>query len=372
MAKKNNRFEKSKSLGQQNEERLMNWVGYWRKNPHKFASDYLGFELYLFQRVLLYMMSKSNWFMYIATRGQGKSFIVAIFCIVQSILYPNTNIIIGSGTKNQAGLIITEKVMYLYNNYAAVRAEIGDIKNISTSMNKPECAFLNGSKIMALVANDNSRGYRGNIMILDEFRLIKKDVVEQVFKPMLNVPRLPPFMNKPEYKDFPRERNKQIYISSAWFRSHWIWDEFNQFLKGFLQAKDYFVLSLPWQLSVHHKLAFIEDINEARTSNSFDELGFQMEYDALFPDSNDRSYFSLDAINECRTLSRTFRPPTTIEYLENKSKSRSSQKNLSNIPRIDFENEKRIIALDVALMGSQFLPRIIEIWYRKLRKIGRG
>ena len=61
--------------------------------------------------------------------------------------------------------------MHLYNNYAAVRYEIEDI---STSVNEPRCKFKNGSEIVALVANDNSRGYRGNIMILDEFRLINQ------------------------------------------------------------------------------------------------------------------------------------------------------------------------------------------------------
>lgn len=341
--------DKVNDLQKEREKNLMTWVSYWRENPHKCASDYFQFELYLFQKVLLYMMNKSNWFMYIATRGQGKSYIVALFCVIRCFLYPNTRIVIGSGTKNQAGLIITQKIMHLYNNYAAVKYEIEDI---STSVNEPRCKFKNGSEIVALVANDNSRGYRGNIMILDEFRLIKKETVEQVFKPMLNVPRIPPFMAKPEYKDYPRERNKQIYISSAWFRSHWIWEEFNKFLEGLIRGKDYFVLSLPWQLSIHHKLAFIEDINEARSSSNFDELGFQMEYDALFPDSSDRSYFSLDSINECRVLNRTFKPPTTVEYLENKNKSRSNQRPLSNMTRVDFENEKRIIALDVALMGG--------------------
>lgn len=47
----------------------MEWVGYWRRNPHLFVRDYLGIKLYLYQKILIYMMSKYDNFMYIAARG---------------------------------------------------------------------------------------------------------------------------------------------------------------------------------------------------------------------------------------------------------------------------------------------------------------
>ncbi|MBO1087256.1 terminase [Enterococcus mundtii] len=242
--------------------------------------------------------------------------------------------------------------MFLYNNYPAVRAEIGDIKNIGTNINKPECKFLNGSKIQAVPSTDNARGYRCNILILDEFRMIDKEVVDKVFKPMLNVMRQPPYLAKPEYKGYPEEENKQIYISSAWYKSHWIWGEFKRFLNGFLDHKDYFVLSIPWQLSVYHRLLDLKQVSEERDSDDFDEIGFQMEYEALFPSENDRGYFNLETILKARTLNRTFMPPTAMDFIENKNKSRTNQRNLSNMPRKNLDTERRIIALDIALMGG--------------------
>ncbi|MEY8736431.1 hypothetical protein AB9M75_04070 [Lactobacillus sp. AN1001] len=48
----------------------MEWVGYWRKNPHIFAEEHLGIKgLFLYQKILLYMMNKYDFFMYIAARG---------------------------------------------------------------------------------------------------------------------------------------------------------------------------------------------------------------------------------------------------------------------------------------------------------------
>ena len=51
----------------------MNWVAYWRKNPHRFAKEYLEMSLFLYQKILIFMIERADNFMYIASRGQGKS-----------------------------------------------------------------------------------------------------------------------------------------------------------------------------------------------------------------------------------------------------------------------------------------------------------
>ena len=43
------------------------WVGYWRANPHRFITDYLGLMLYDFQKVLIYMMFMYPRFIFIAS-----------------------------------------------------------------------------------------------------------------------------------------------------------------------------------------------------------------------------------------------------------------------------------------------------------------
>lgn len=64
-----NKKKPSKNYFEKREENLMEWVGYWRRNPHLFVRDYLGIKLYLYQKILIYMMSKYDNFMYIAARG---------------------------------------------------------------------------------------------------------------------------------------------------------------------------------------------------------------------------------------------------------------------------------------------------------------
>lgn len=326
----------------------MNWVGYWRKNPHKFAKDFVGMQLFLYQKLLLYMMNVSNVFMYIAARGAGKSYLIAVYCVIRAILYPGTLVVIASGTKKQASLIISEKIVNLYNSYEAVRAEIGDIRNIKTGANESSVTFKNGSKITAVTSSDGSRGYRGNILILDEFRIIPRDIVQDVLLPFLNVMRQPPYLLKPEYRNHPKEQNKTIYISSAWYKSHWSWDSFKEVLNDMMDGKKAFTTATTYALSVFEGLLDPEQARNDR--DKYDRSKWDMEYEALFVGENDNSYFKLKEINDNRTIAKAFVPPTHEEVIENNAKPRP--KNLSNIPRKDTDSEIRIVALDVALMGG--------------------
>lgn len=285
---------------------------------------------------------------------QGKSYIIALYCIIRCILYPGTKIAVASGTRGQAAKIITEKVVSFYNDYPAIRFEIGDKrKNIKDGLNDTHVDFENGSKIMAVTSNDNSRGIRCNILIVDEFRMVKKEIVDKVLTPMLNVARQPGFSTRPEYQGRKLEANKEIYISSAWYKSHWIWDAFKKYTKNMIKGnRDYFVATLPYQLSVFHGLLDQRRVDNEKTSEGFDKAGFDMEYEALFVGENDKAYFKLKPLNKCRTLTRTFRPPTNEEFIENEALSKP--KNLSNFPRGNHrdKDEYRLVALDVALMGG--------------------
>ena len=58
------------------------WCGYYRSNPHRFAKDVLNLDLKTFQKILLVMMNWSNSVSFIASRGLGKSYLSAIFCVI--------------------------------------------------------------------------------------------------------------------------------------------------------------------------------------------------------------------------------------------------------------------------------------------------
>lgn len=47
-------------------------ASFYRANPQRFVKEYLGINLKLFQQLLIYAMMHNHYFMYLASRGQGK------------------------------------------------------------------------------------------------------------------------------------------------------------------------------------------------------------------------------------------------------------------------------------------------------------
>lgn len=64
------------------------WTAYYRANPVRFLIDYFGMEwIRPFQQVMITFMFRFTYFMTIASRGMGKSMIVAAFfmCVLYSL-----------------------------------------------------------------------------------------------------------------------------------------------------------------------------------------------------------------------------------------------------------------------------------------------
>lgn len=49
--------------------RIANLAAFYRANPHRYVQDFLHLHLKLFQKLLIFMMNVSDYFMFIACRG---------------------------------------------------------------------------------------------------------------------------------------------------------------------------------------------------------------------------------------------------------------------------------------------------------------
>ena len=128
-------------------------ISMWREYPFKFVTEYLGFELKPFQCVLLYQMAHNYNFCFIASRGIGKTFLTAIYCIWRCICYPESKVVVAAGVKSQAFEVIS-KIRDRYNDCAMLKEEIYEI---SESQNNPLIKFKKGSTIITVASNDNAR-----------------------------------------------------------------------------------------------------------------------------------------------------------------------------------------------------------------------
>ncbi|GLO66144.1 terminase large subunit domain-containing protein [Oceanobacillus kimchii] len=323
-------------------ERLMNGIGVWasfyRANPHRFVQEYLGIYLKLFQVILIYMMNHNHYFMYIASRGQGKTFLTAIYCCVRAILFPGTKIIIASGTKGQSREVI-EKIDDMRKESPNLEREILDLK---TSTNDPKVEFHNGSWIKIVASNDGARSKRANLLIVDEFRMVDLSVINKVLRKFLTAPRNPRYLNKEEYKDL-QERNKEIYLSSAWFTSHWSWDKLKAFYKSMIKGREYFIAGLPYQLAIKEGLLMREAVEDEMSESDFDEIGFYMEMEAMFFGESEKAFFKFDDLQKQRRLPIALYPKTEYGLLRDKSFKYAEKK----------PDEIRLISCDIAAMGGK-------------------
>ena len=177
---------------------------------------------------------------------------------------------------------------------------------------------------------------------MDEIRLIDKDTVNKVLRTFLNGVRTPKYMAMPEYRNYPQEENKEIYISSAYYKNNWMWDSFKSFKNSMLEGKDYFCCTVDYRLPMFHGLLSRKRIEQIKSEDDFDPISFYMEYETLFFGQNENAFFELEDLNKARSIKTTFSPIKNSEYEEKKNKRKEKKRN----------GEIRIIGVDVALMGG--------------------
>lgn len=333
--------KENQSKNERMRRQMKKWTSFYRLNIHRFVGHYFGIELFFFQKILLFFMNLNTFVMIVAARGLSKSFMISIFACSRCVLYPNTKVIIASGVKKQAKLIITEKIEKELMQYPNLAREI---KQVKSSSNDATVIFHNGSTIEAVTSSENSRGYRGNILILEEFRMIDEGILNTVLKPFLNVYRQPPYLKNEKYKHL-AEENIELYISSAWYTSHWMWKSMQSARDLMLKGKDVSIFALDYLTSLHHGLLSKKRIQKERESSDFDELSFTMEYENLMYGQNENAIFKLEDITKNRKLKNPFYPIKNIDYVSTKNSRKKDKDKLR-------DGEIRIIGVDVALMGG--------------------
>ena len=167
-------------------------------------------------------MMCNNYFMYLASRGQGKTYLTALFCVVRCILFPKTKICVASATRPQANEVLLKITDDFMKNYGWGSDNLRrEITLASVGANKAVIEFANGSWIRVVTASDSGRGARANILIVDEFRMVDLDTINTVLRRFLTAPRQPNYLNNPKYAHL-LERNKELYMSSAWLEINFI------------------------------------------------------------------------------------------------------------------------------------------------------
>ena len=153
------------------------------KDPKYFywtAKTLLNIELLPEQVVVLRELWSKAFPMYIASRGFGKSFLLAVYCTLRCALSPGTKIVI-VGSAFRQSKVIFEYMDTIWRNAPLLQSICSD--NSGPRRDVDRCQMkINESWAMAVPLGDGSkiRGLRAHTIIADEFNSIPVDIYETV------------------------------------------------------------------------------------------------------------------------------------------------------------------------------------------------
>lgn len=325
------------TLEGERKEHYKKWITFFRRNPVRFIETYFNIPLYPYQILWIWIMQKSNLGYIVASRGAAKTFIIAIWALTLCVLYPGIQVITASKTLKQGGLILG-KIKDLMNKYPNVAREI---ESITMNSNGYECTFHCGSTIKAVPSSENARGNRCNYLIIEESRLVSKEVLEQVLKPFL-FSRAAPYRLKAPYKNDPLLKEEGIitYITSAGYKAEYWYSYVKACIKRMISGDTTAnFLAFDYLITSYHNIKTDEMLKNEMADN--DALTVQMEYLNIPSGISGKSYYKLSYFP--RVIKKAFYPQRLETF--------NQKKNPYDIPRM--EDEIRFLSVDVATRSGK-------------------
>lgn len=359
---------------------------FMRQNLRFTVELLTGQKLYPFQEVILKGMLNRNFNLSVFSRGIGKTYLAGVFCYLQCIFEPNSKIIVAGPTFRTARFILSSIRDLLQNKEAQMLAQV-----------MGRCAFLpdewkfsiNGGSIIAVPLTEKLRGYRANILVLDEMLLLPPTIINEVLMPFLVSPQdqaerktvreredrlIAEGQMKEEDRKVFRNKAKMIALSSASYTFQNLYTTYVDWRSKIEDPKivteaSYFVSQLSWDAVPETMVD--KNIVEAGRSNVGSTASFQREYGAQFTDGSD-SYFSMRKMLK-QTLADGEEPSIQLRGDPNKKYILGIDPNLSNSENADDfamcllelgdEKQDAVIVHSYAEAGVDMAQNIKYLYY---------
>lgn len=254
----------------------------------------------------------------------------------------SSKIVLGSATRGQSKLIISEKIKNeLMNMSPTLCKEIRDIKD---SANESIVYFKNGSTIKVFTANEFARGLRSTDAVREEFRQIDKNIDDSVISPFQTI-RQAPYMIDPFYASIEdlKEDPIDIYISSSWFDDgHWMWDIVDQAYNDMLDNGSSAMLAFDESITLKHNIRTQRQMQQEKKKQ--DPITWQIEFLNLKIRNNASAFFTYSMLTDNQVLRQIF-------YPRNHKDVKFHKKNKYTIPKQD--GEIRVVSCDIAFVEGK-------------------
>jgi hypothetical protein len=151
------------------------------------TKDGFPLELMPFQSVMLDMLWTRKFPMVIASRGAGKTFMLALYSLLKALLIPGSKVVIVGAGFRQAKLVF-KYIEDLYNASPLIQEAVGPGERPKYGSDAATLT-VGLSTITAIPIGDGEkiRGLRATVLIADEFASIPEDIFDIVIAPFTAV-----------------------------------------------------------------------------------------------------------------------------------------------------------------------------------------
>ena len=347
-----------------------------------------GIKLAPFQEITLRGMMNRNFSMCVWGRGCGKTFIASVFCFLQCIFNPGTKILVAGPTFRTARFIFSNLEKLVESKGAELLAQCFGAK---VKRNDQFEWSINEGTITAIPLNgEKIRGFRANVLLLDEYLLLPEDLINTVLMPFLVAPQnmkerieiremedklIESGHMKEEDRMVFENDSKMIALSSASYTFENLYKTYKDWMNNIYgeekSESSYFISQMGYEALPKHMID--QTVIEAAQDGGASNASFQREYCAMFTDGSD-SYFSAVKMHAC-TIPDGEEPTTLIKGKADRKYVVGIDPNMSDSPSADYFgiavmeiDEKKEIATLVhgyAGLGSlskhvQYLHYILE------------
>lgn len=277
-------------------------------------------RLFPYQEIMLRSWFDHNFNMAVWGRGTGKSWTVALFCILYCLFYPNTRIVLASNAFRSTRRIMAQIERTINHKHAGLLKACFNMESGRVKISKRGDEWrldVNGGYVMALPLNEKIRGTRADILIADEalmipeeiyrdvlmpFLLARNDVTEQIRLKELETIMIQAGDLKEEDRTILQTDKKIIALTSASYDFEFICKLYHQWVDTItnkeiskLIRRKYFVSRLSYK-AVPEELIAKEIVEEAKNGGE-ESPSFQREYMAMFSSSSG-GYFNIKKLHE--------------------------------------------------------------------------
>jgi len=363
-------------------------VKYLRYNPGVTVEWLTGKELLPFQRLMIRSMFVKDFFLAVCSRGLSKSWTAAVFCFLFALFQPGSRIGILSKTFRQSQIVF-RNIEDFANSPEGILLRQCLVKEPSHK-NEIWRMELGSSHIVCLPLGEAGklRGFRFNVVVIDELLLLPKDVIENVILPFLTVNFDPVKQAKTEKQEdfligrgFMKEEERTVFpnpkfigLSSASYHFEYLYELYKSYVKRIYnvddkESKHYGVMQFAYQVAENTKLYNINFVKDMKTRMS--EQAFNREFGSVFTDDSG-GYFSKKKMEEC-TIKPKNEPTIEIEGDSKRkyilaidpswSKSEASDHFAMSVLKLNEENRTATLVHNYAVAGGQMQDHMIYLRY---------